>query len=143
MSIKSDARDEMRFGDSDERELAARLDLADAEENAASYYTPPEKTPEKKKPPTRQDLVELTDDPDLLFADGFDDAILGVVTRCGQPPVVVYDRAKCIDIVEAQMGAASLNIYNSVRHQAEEYFSVNTEGSWVGPRTPAYLTKPE
>ncbi len=29
----------------------------------------------------RQELVEATGDEDLLFADGFDDAILGAATR--------------------------------------------------------------
>lgn len=32
--IRADARDEMRYGDSDERERALRLDAADARENA-------------------------------------------------------------------------------------------------------------
>jgi hypothetical protein len=84
---------------------------------------------------TRDDLIELTDDPDLLFADGFDDAILGVATRCGQPPVVVYDRAKCIEILIAGDPV--------MRTHAEEYFSFNVEDSWVGPRTPMFLVMPE
>jgi hypothetical protein len=92
---------------------------------------------------TRQDFVDATGDSDLLFADGFDDALIGFIARIGQPPVVVYDREKCIDILEAQMGAASLNIYHSVRDQAEEFFSHNVDGSWVGPRTPAFLVKLE
>jgi hypothetical protein len=82
---------------------------------------------------TRQDLVEFTDDPDLLFADGFDDAILGVAVRCGQPTIVVYDREKCIEILMA----------HGFPGDAEEFFSFNVEGSWIGPRTPAYLVKPE
>ena len=82
---------------------------------------------------TRQDLVEATGDPDLLFADGFDDAILGVATRCGQPTIVVYDREKCIEILETRGWGHEL---------VEEYFSFNVEGSWVGPRTPAYLVRP-
>jgi hypothetical protein len=87
---------------------------------------------------TRADLVELTEDPDLLFADGFDDAILGVVTRCGQPTIVVYDREKCIEILTRR----DPSIWRR-REVAEEYFSFNVEGSWVGPRTPAYLVRPD
>jgi hypothetical protein len=85
---------------------------------------------------TRQDLVDMTDDPDLLFADGFDDAILGVASRCGQPTIVVYDRAKCIDIL---MLGNDLPI--PTREIAEEYFAFNVEGAWIGPRTPAFLTR--
>lgn len=91
---------------------------------------------------TRADLVELTDDPDLLFADGFDDAILGVATRCGQPTIVVYDREKCVEIVQAQMGTYRSGP-DGFQGDAEEFFSFNVEGSWVGPRTPAYLARPE
>jgi len=83
---------------------------------------------------TREDLVELCGDDELLFADGFDEAILGVGTRCGKPTIVIYDRAKCIEILVAQ---------GMDFDEAEEFFSFNTEGSWVGDRTPIYLSKPE
>ena len=83
--------------------------------------------------PTREDLVELCGDDELLFADGFDGAMLGVVQRCGKPAIVVYDREKCIDLLVAQ---------GMTEDEAEEYFSFNTEGAWLGERTPAYLTRP-
>lgn len=70
---------------------------------------------------TREQLVELTDDSNLFFADGFDDAILGVATRCGQPTIVVYDRTKCIDIL---MHGNELPM--PTREIAEEHFSFNS-----------------
>jgi hypothetical protein len=82
---------------------------------------------------TREDLVEATGDDELLFADGFDDPIIGFAKRCGQPTLVVYDREKCIDILIA--GGAS-------PEEAEEHFEFNVEGSWVGERTPLYLVRP-
>jgi hypothetical protein len=82
---------------------------------------------------TREELVEFVDDPELLFADGFDEAIIGAATRCGQPTIVVYDRDKCIDILIAE---------GMDPEEAEEYFCFNTEGAWVGPRTPAYVARP-
>ncbi len=85
--------------------------------------------------PTREDLVELTGDDELLFADGFDDAILGTVERCGQPPVVIYDRAKCLTILMTRDGLTA--------DEAEEFFAFNTEGSWVGERTPGFLFSPQ
>jgi len=89
---------------------------------------------------TRKDLVDMTGDDELLFADGFDDAILGVATRCDQPTIVVYDREKCVEILKLQMNAVDTR---NGRTEAEEFFSFNVEGSWVGPRTPAYLARPE
>jgi hypothetical protein len=82
----------------------------------------------------REDLVELTGDDELLFADGFDDAILGIAERCGQPPIVVYDAAKCIAIL---MERDKMN-----EADAEEFFAFNTVGAWVGERTPAFLMVP-
>lgn len=83
---------------------------------------------------TREELVEMTDDEELLFADGFDEALLGVATRCGQPPLVVYDRQKCIDLLISRDGMSE--------EEAEEYFSFNTEGAWVGDRTPIFVVTP-
>lgn len=65
-----------------------------------------------------------------LFADGFDAAILGIIQRCGQPAVVIYDRAKCITLLVEQ---------GMSHEEAEEYFTYNTEGAWVGLGTPGYL----
>jgi hypothetical protein len=84
--------------------------------------------------PTRQELVELTGDDELLFADGFDDAILGVGGRCGRPPVVVYDRDRCIQILVDRDGMTL--------DEAQECFAFNTEGAWVGDRTPLFLERP-
>lgn len=71
---------------------------------------------------------------DALLADGFDDAIIGVAERCGKPGLVVYDIAKCIDIlVEGGMD----------RGDAVEFFHFNTLGAWVGENTPLFLWRPE
>lgn len=74
-------------------------------------------------------------DEDLLTADGFDDAILGVGTRCGQLPIVVYDVAKAIDILITRDGMSY--------EEAEEFFTFNVEGAWVGEQTPVWLRVPE
>lgn len=78
----------------------------------------------------RERLVELTGDPELLFADGFDDAIIGVCERFGEEPFVVYDRAKVIDLLARDGGTIE---------DAEEFFAFNVIGAWAGPRTPAYV----
>ena len=72
--------------------------------------------------------------PELLIADGFNDALLGVAHRCGQPTIAIYDRRKCIEILMAQ---------GLDEDGAEEFFSFNTEGAWMGPETPAFLARPD
>ena len=82
----------------------------------------------------RDDLIELTGDDELLFADDFDDALVGVAVRNGQPPVVVYDRDVCIQILVSR---------GMTEEQAEEHFEFNVVGAWVGERTPAFLVRPD
>jgi len=74
-------------------------------------------------------LAELN--PDALYADGLQAALIGYVERFGQPAVALYDREKCIEVL--QEGGMS-------REQAEEYFEVNVIGAAVGPGTPAFAT---
>lgn len=78
---------------------------------------------------TREEIAEVF--PDVLFADGFDEAILGVVERCGQTPFVVYDADKCVDLLVKRDG---LDI-----EAAHEHFSFNVSGAWVGENTPGFL----
>lgn len=80
--------------------------------------------------PTRESLAD--DDPDLMFADGFDDAILGVVERGDEEPFVVYDTKRCIRILMREEGLS--------HGAAEERFAEEVADSgWVGPRTPGFL----
>lgn len=37
----------------------------------------------------------------LLEPEMFDSAIIGIAERCGQPPLVAYDRDRCIQIIMA------------------------------------------
>ncbi len=73
----------------------------------------------------------INGDEELVFADGLDDAIVGVGVRCGQPNVVVYNVQKVIDILMTR---------DEMSHEeAEEFFSFNIEGAWIGERTPMWL----
>ena len=62
----------------------------------------------------------------MLYADGFDDAILGIGTQFNKP-YVVYDQEKCIEILNRDMPI--------------EYFYVNVIGSYVGKDTPIFLER--
>ena len=88
---------------------------------------------EKEEIMTRKQIErQYVDDP-LMFADGFDKAIIGVGERCGQPPVVCYDVDKCISILVARDGMT--------RDEATEFIAFNTMGAWVGNKTPMWVSK--
>jgi len=54
----------------------------------------------------------------MLKADGFDEAIIGIGQRCGQPDLIAYDYDKCIEILERDM----------TYDEAIEYFEFNVVG---------------
>ena len=81
---------------------------------------------------TKAILEELEESyPEALTADGFDDAIVGVVERCSQATVVCYDYQKCVAILMKRDKMS--------REEAEEFLNFNTVGAWVGENTPAFL----
>ena len=71
------------------------------------------------------------ENPEALFADGFEDALVGVCRRFGQPPLAAYDRVKCIDILMRRDGMTW--------EDAEEFFNFNMIGAWLGESTPVFL----
>jgi len=69
---------------------------------------------------------------EAVLADGFDEAFIGMVERCGLPaPVVLYDKGKCIQILIDRDGMTY--------EDAEEFFDFNVTGAWVGEYTPMFL----
>ena len=45
----------------------------------------------------REAVAEVNED--MLFADGFDDALVGYIERAGMPSIACYDKDKCIEIL--------------------------------------------
>lgn len=81
---------------------------------------------------TRDEAEQLLDswcEENQLFADGFDDAIIGVTTIPGGCTVVAYSYEKCIEILKADTN----------EEEAREHFEFNTIGSYVGPFTPLFV----
>ena len=70
------------------------------------------------------------DEEDFLFADGFDDAILGIGRRATQPEVVAYDYEKCVLILMDR---------EMTEEEAREYMEFNVVGAFVGDRTPIFI----
>ena len=84
------------------------------------------------EPMNRHDIEDIygDDEPNLLFADGFDEAIAGVVWD-GERTRVVYDTEL---ILELLMGRSEMTY-----EEAVEYFDFNIAGSHMGEYTPLYL----
>ena len=79
----------------------------------------------------REYLADM--DPDILFADGWDDCILGTAYSPGREWLVVYDGDA---IVKKMVDRDGMTF-----EEAEEFFSFNIEGAWVGERTPVFVRK--
>ena len=68
----------------------------------------------------------------MLKADGFDDAVIGIGRRCGQPELIVYDYWRCCEVLMCQDEEMTLQ-------DAQEYMEFNVVGAWVGPNTPLFV----
>jgi hypothetical protein len=75
-------------------------------------------------------VVEANEE--ALLADGFEAALIGYVEQFGRPPIALYDRPKCIEILVTRD--------KMTPEEAEEFFEFNTIGAWVGESTPAFAT---
>ena len=79
----------------------------------------------------REAVAEVNED--MLFADGFDDALVGYIERAGMPSIACYDKYKCIEILAEDMPY----------EDAFEYFYFNVIGAYVGENTPCFITRTE
>ena len=87
----------------------------------------------RQKDDVRQGLSERHDC-DLLFADGFDDAIVGVAAGFDFPRVV-YSADKMADLLAEEE--------NFSREEAWEWLEFNTFGAYIGKSTPIYIRSTE
>lgn len=63
---------------------------------------------------------------DILLADGFNEALIGVTTK----NIAVYDIDKCFKVLIKQ---------GMSEEDAIDYFYFNVEGAYVGEQTPIYI----
>ena len=73
----------------------------------------------------------IGDDYSILLADGLDEAFIGIGWQFNTP-IAMYDRDKCIEILESQ---------GMTPDEAQEYFYFNTQGAYVGEQTPIFLER--
>ena len=73
----------------------------------------------------------IGDDYSILLADGLDEAFIGIGWQFNTP-LAVYDRDKCMEILESQ---------GMTPEEAQEYFYFNTQGAYVGEQTPIFIER--
>ena len=67
----------------------------------------------------------------MLKADGLDEAIIGIGSRCGQKDLIVYNVDKVIEILMKRDGMTDT--------EAVEFFEYNIQGGWHGEETPMWV----
>jgi len=77
---------------------------------------------------TKEELQDV--EPDLLYMDEFEEALMGVVQRMGET-TTCYNSAMIIEILMRDMSY----------EDAIEHFEFNIAGAYVGVHTPFFFTK--
>jgi hypothetical protein len=75
-------------------------------------------------------MSQETDD-NIVFADGFDDAIVGVLNIDGSTRVV-YDKWAMVNVMRCTDPEVTFD-------DALEFLEYNVWGSYIGPNTPIYM----
>jgi hypothetical protein len=70
-------------------------------------------------------IIEWFPEDELLKADGFDDAIIGIDEVSMR---LIYSKSKCVEILMKDMD----------EEDALEFFNFNVSGSYVGEKTPIW-----
>ena len=80
---------------------------------------------------TKKEFWSIAEDNELLLMDGYDDCIVGLMSRFGQPSIVCYDQHKVIKKLVSQ---------GMTHDEADEWFEYNQIGAWMGETTPCFLS---
>lgn len=81
----------------------------------------------------KERILDMYPDTQFIFYDDIEDALIGVVTRFGQEPILCYDYYRCLAIYQERDGIS--------HDEAVEHFEFNVIGGYVGPNTPCFLQK--
>jgi hypothetical protein len=74
-----------------------------------------------------EEIVEYYQDEEILKADGFDDAVIGIDEKSMR---LIYSVRRCIEILITEEDMSL--------EDALEHFSFNVSGSYVGEKTPIW-----
>lgn len=79
-----------------------------------------------------EQIIEWYPDEEFLQADGFDDAIIGVMyDKIKSLFILVYSRTKCIETLVKRDGMSY--------EEAAEYFDFNVDGAYMGEKTSIFV----
>jgi len=76
-----------------------------------------------------QEILEFYEYEELMIADGFDDAVIGI---CNHSQRLIYSYRDCVDILISNEDMSEID--------AMEYLEYNTINSYVGEKTPIWCT---
>ena len=74
-----------------------------------------------------EEILEFYEDEEILIADGFDDAVIGI---CYQSQRLIYLYSKCLDVL--------INRDNMSVEEANEFMSFNVVSAYMGDNTPIW-----
>lgn len=98
---------------------------------------------------TRAEVEEIIveSNPQALFIDGFDDAIIGIAERPNFGPIVAYSEEKIIEILSNDMEPDEDfliefdgDVETAKKFMAIEYYEYNIKCAWLGEGTPIIIT---
>jgi len=75
-----------------------------------------------------KEILEQFYDEEIIKADGFDDAVIGIANDFCEPRLV-YSVSQCIDILRNE---------DMAYEDAIEYFTFNVSGSYIGEKNPIW-----
>lgn len=68
---------------------------------------------------------------EMLAANGFEDAVIGVGSRPNMGPILCYDYVKCVEILVRDQ--------EMTQEDAEEWMDYNVVSAWMGEGTPMFI----
>lgn len=86
--------------------------------------------PDPVSPVLREFCQECGDD-DVVIFHGYDAAVIGLANQFNSGPILVYDQDKVIEILMEE---------GLSEEDALDHFYFNVAGSYVGERTPIFVT---
>jgi len=82
---------------------------------------------------TIKKILDIYPNENFLRTDGFDDCIIGVSHRYGEPLLLAYDKEK---VIKKLMKRDNMTIEDAL-----EFYTYNIIGAWVGKQTPVFIEK--
>ena len=111
--------------------VANVLATGDAEETPRFITSAKALMAQHNAPSVRAAINEVDGSFLLLEPASMDEAIAGLLATAGKAPVICYDRDLVIELLMKD---------GMDRDEAEEFFSFNIEGAYMGEATPVFLT---